>query len=437
MLWQIILQIIIIILCVMCGFAEIAVVAINDSRLEKLAAGGDKRAVRLKKLTAKPDSYMASVHAASETLGLLESALAGICIYSRLCDEVDEGATAVIAAAVSAVVLVCLLVTLTELVPKSLINKNTEKSALRISGFISAVSHIFMPAVWVTRGISGVILKIAGYDAQNSPDTVTEEEILMMSDVGAEKGTIDEDENRIIKNVFAFDDLTAEHICTHRTEVSVLWESDSIEKWEEIIHRTRHSDYPICRGSVDNVIGILDAKDYFRLDDMSREYIMKNAVREPYFVHENMKADRLFEIMRQKGADHFAVVADEYGGMSGIITVADLLEQLVGEFSDDDDDVSEMKIENINEKTWYIPGAATLGEVCEALDMELPADRYDTFGGYVIDALGEVPRDSRQVCIDKDGLHIRVLMIRHHRIILCKVKKIPPPADEKSEEKSS
>ena len=434
MLWQIVLQILIIVLCIICGFAETAVVAINDSRLEKLAAGGDKRAVRLKKLTAKPDRYMASVHAASETLGLFEAALVGSYVYERLFSELSEAPAAVIASAVSAIVLVCLLISLTELVPRCLVNKNAEKTALRMSGFISMISHIFMPVVWVTRGISGIILRIAGYDAQSSTDTVTEEEILMMSDVGAEKGTIDEDENRIIKNVFAFDDLTAEHICTHRTEVAVLWESDSIEKWEETIHRTRHSYYPICRDSVDNVIGILDAKDYFRLDEMSREYIMENAVREPYFVHENMKADRLFETMKQKGADHFAVVADEYGGMSGIITVADLIEQLVGEFSDDDDNVSEMKIEKINEKTWYIPGAVTLGEVCESLDMELPADKYDTFGGYVIDALGEVPRDSRQVSIDKDGLHIRVLMIRHHRIILCKVKKIsPPPTDDKAE----
>lgn len=430
MLWQIVLQILIIVLCIICGFAETAVVAINDSRLEKLAAGGDKRAVRLKKLTAKPDRYMASVHAASETLGLFEAALVGSYVYERLFSELSEASAAVIASAVSAIVLVCLLISLTELVPRCLVNKNVEKTALRMSGFISMISHIFMPVVWVTRGISGIILRIAGYDAQSSTDTVTEEEILMMSDVGAEKGTIDEDENRIIKNIFAFDDLTAEHICTHRTEVAVLWESDSIEKWEETIHRTRHSYYPICRDSVDNVIGILDAKDYFRLDEMSREYIMENAVREPYFVHENMKADRLFETMKQKGADHFAVVADEYGGMSGIITVADLIEQLVGEFSDDDDDVSEMKIEKINEKTWYIPGAVTLGEVCESLDMELPADKYDTFGGYVIDALGEVPRDSRQVSIDKDGLHIRVLMIRHHRIVLCKVKKITPPAPD-------
>ncbi len=434
MFWQIILQLILIAFCITCCCAETAVIAMNDAHLEKMAEDGDRRAKRLKKLTGKPTRFLASLHAAVEAVSLFESALAGIVFYNELTETLDELWAAVIAALASALVLTFLFITFGELVPRAIINKSYEKTALRLSGFITAVSYAFIPLVAVTSAVSGAILRLAGYSPSGNDDTVTEEEILMMSDAGAEKGTIDEDENRIIKNVFAFDDLTAEHICTHRTDVSVLWESDSIEKWEEMIHLTRHSDLPICRDSVDNVIGILDAKDYFRLDNKSRENIMANAVREPYFVHESMKADRLFEIMKQKGADHFAVVADEYGGMSGIITVADLLEQLVGEFSDDDDEASELKIEKINEKTWYIPGTATLGEVCEALDMELPADKYDTFGGYVIDALGEVPRDARQVSVNADGLHINVLIIRHHRIVLCKVKKISQKIENKSEE---
>ena len=257
---------------------------------------------------------------------------------------------------------------------------------------------------------------------------------MMMSDTGAEKGTIDEDENRIIKNVFAFDDTTAEQVCTHRTDVNVLWSSDPVEVWEETIHRTRHSIFPICGESVDNVIGILNAKDYFRLDDKSRDNIMANAVREPYFVHETMKADALFAQMKKKGADHFAVVVDEYGGMTGIVTVTDLVEQLVGEFDDDETGETEAEFEQIADDQWLIPGIMPLSEVCEELGVVLPADKFDTFGGYVIAGLGEIPKDGSKTYLECDGLRIDVLEIHHHRVELCRVKKLHTEVREEEEE---
>ena len=150
---------------------------------------------------------------------------------------------------------------------------------------------------------------------------------------------------------------------------------------------------------------------------------MSNAVREPYFVHENMKADRLFENMKQNGADHFAVVVDEYGGMTGIITVTDLVEQLVGDFADDADDIPSAKLEQLSENVWSVPGIMLLSEVCSELDIELPSDKYDTFGGYVIAGLGDLPKDGSKLSLDCDGLHIDILEVRHHRIELCRVEK--------------
>ena len=160
------------------------------------------------------------------------------------------------------------------------------------------------------------------------------------------------------------------------------------------------------------------------LDDKSRENIMKNAVREPYFVHENMKADRLFEQMKQSGSDHFAVVVDEYGGMSGIITVTDLVEQLVGEFSDDEDDVPQPHIEKTGDNMWLIPGTASVAEVSEELDITIPADNFETFGGYVIAELGEIPKDGSQLTLEAGGLKIAVLEVKHHRIEVCRVNKL-------------
>ncbi|MDE6102793.1 MAG: CBS domain-containing protein, partial [Ruminococcus sp.] len=174
--------------------------------------------------------------------------------------------------------------------------------------------------------------------------------------------------------------------------------------------------------NIDDVIGILNAKDYFRIEEKKRENIIKNAVREPYFVHENMKADRLFAHMKKNNNNHFAVVVDEYGGMSGIITVTDLVEKLVGEFADDDDEPFE-KIMKTGISTWTMQGAVTIGEVCDTLEIDLPVDRHETFGGYVIAELGDIPKNSEKISIDSDGLHIEILKIKHHRVELCRVTK--------------
>ena len=191
--------------------------------------------------------------------------------------------------------------------------------------------------------------------------------------------------------------MTAEQICTHRTDVSVLWASDSSDVWEETIHRTRHSVFPICGENVDNVIGILNAKDYFRLEDKSKESIMAN------------------------------IVVDEYGGMSGIITITDLVEELVGDFTDAES--IEDRFEKIGDNLWNVPGITGLADIAEELDLSLPADKYDTFGGYVIAMLGEIPKDGTQVHLNTDELTINIMEIKHHRIEKCRISKIT--ADEK------
>lgn len=442
MIGQIILQIFLIALNAFFACAETAVISVNDSRLEKLAASGDKRAVRLKKLTASPTRFLSTIKVSVTLAGFIGAAFAADSFASRIVKLLtNHGCTLPVGTlnAVSVVVITLILSYFTlvfgELVPKRAAMKNPERLALGMSGLISLVSKLFAPFVWLLNASSNGVLRLIGINPEDEMETVTEEEILMMSDAGAEKGTIDEDENRIIKNVFAFDDMTAGQVCTHRTDVSVLWTSDGIDVWEETIHRTRHSSFPVCGDSVDNVIGILDAKDYFRLEDKSRDNIMENAVTEPYFVHENMKADRLFEQMKQKGADHFAVVVDEYGGMSGIITVTDLVEKLVGDYADDDDEIS-AELEKIGEDVWNVPGIQALSEVSEELEVTLPADKYDTFGGYVIAMLGEIPKEGTNVELETDRLKIEVLNIKQHRIELCRVTKLIPEKspDEEAEQ---
>ena len=433
MIGQIVLQIVLIALNAVFACAEIAVISINDARLDKLAASGDKRAIRLKKLTDEPSRFLATIQVAITLAGFICSAFAAgnfagylVALLSKTGIPVSADVLHSVSVIIITLILSYFTLVFGELVPKRLAMKNPDKTALGMSGLIYYISKIFAPLVWLLNGSTNGILRLLGVDPDSEEDTVTEEEILIMSDAGAEKGTIDENENRIIKNVFAFDDLTAEQVCTHRTDVSVLWDEDSPEVWEETIHRTRHSVFPICGESVDNIIGILKAKDFFRLEDRSKENIMNSIVREPYFVHENMKADRLFAQMKRNDADHFAVVVDEYGGMSGIITVTDLVEQLVGEFADDEEDMPSAKFEQLGDNLWQIPGITPLTDVAEELETILPADKYETFGGYLIAMLGEIPKDGSQVHIECGGLNVDILEVEHHRIEVCRVSKIIP-----------
>ena len=432
MLWQIILQIVLIALNAIFACAEIAVISINSTKLEKLINDGNKRAVKLQRLTGESSHILAVIQTAVTFSGFIASAFCADNFAYRLltlannaglngCDSILRPVSVVVVT----LILSCLMIVFGELVPKRMATKNPEKLALSMTSVLNAVRVIFAPLVCILDFFADLILKIMGINPEDDNDMITEEEIIMMSDAGAEKGTIDETENRIIKNIFAFDDMTAEQICTHRTDVSVLWSNDSVEIWEETIHRTRHSRFPVCGENVDHVIGILNAKDYFRLDDKSRDNIMKNAVREPYFVHENMKADSLFAQMKKSGGHHFAVVVDEYGGMSGIITITDLVEQLVGDFDDDELNQPAIKFRRTGENEWLVPGITSLSDVCEELEISLPVDKYDTFGGYVIDFLGEIPKNSTTTSFDCDGLHIEVIEISHHRIKACHVAKIP------------
>ena len=423
LIWQLLLQLILIALNAVFACAEIAVISFNDAKLEKLAEQGDKRAVRLSKLTSQPARFLATIQVAITLAGFLGSAFAAD-NFSDLLTENLSGLGLPIAKStlntISVIIITIILSYFTlifgELVPKRIAMKKAESMALGISGTVSFISKLFAPIVWLLTVSTNALLRLFGIDPNSEDDEVTEEEIRMMVDVGSEKGVIDEEEKEIIQNVFEFDDTTAGEIATHRTDIALLWTDETMEQWAETIHDARHSRYPVCDESVDNVVGVLNAKDYFRLDDKSRENVMANAVKPAYFVPEGVKADILFRRMKQRKSQ-FAVVLDEHGGMNGIITINDLVEQLVGELDDvEDDDKTVQEIVKTDSGTWKILGSAGLEDVARALDVTLPVDEYETFGGFVFGYLGTIPADGSRLEIDACGLHIKVLEIREHRM---------------------
>lgn len=445
-LWTILLvQVILIALNAFFAGAEAAIIAMNDSRISKLAEEGDKRAKILARLTGKPSKFLATIQVAITLAGFLGSAFAADAFSDKVAEALikigvnfaSKNVLDTLALIVITVVISFVTIVFGELVPKRIAMKNPEKRALRSARTIRVMSVLFAPFVWILTAATNGILRLCGVDPHADEAEVSEEDIRIMVDVGSEKGTIDDDEKEFIQNVFEFDDLTAGEIATHRTDIELLWLEESMDEWKETIYSSRHTRYPICSETVDNVVGILNARDYFRLDNTNREEIMQNAVKPAYFVPETVKADVLFRNMKS-GHSSFAVVLDEYGGMTGIITMNDLIERLVGTLNDEETTKEEkeaLAIEALEDGSWKITGNVALDEIEKELDMELPTDEYDTFSGLVFGALGSIPDDGSEFEINIGRLSVKVTEVAEHQIksALVKMIEIPEAHEEKEE----
>ena len=442
-LWQLLLQFFLIFLNAVFACAEIAVISMNDIRIDQLAAAGDKRAKKLQKLTDQPSGFLATIQIAITLSGFLGSAFAADNFSEYLVGWVVGLGVKVPVATLNSIAVILITHVLSfltlvfgELVPKRLAMKKTESLALASAGLVYSISRFFSPLVSLLTWSTNMILRLFGVDPNVDEDDVSKESIQMMVDAGIEKGVLDDEEKEIIHNLFDFDDLTVGEFATHRTEISLLWKEESVEEWDQTIHDARHTYYPVCDETVDNIIGILNAKDYFRLADRSKDAIMENAVQPAYFVPSTVRADVLFRQMKQS-KKHFAVVLDEYGGTLGIVTMNDLLEQLVGDLDDDAEAPAEPEeIQQLDSGTWRINGTASLTDVAERLATELPTGEYETFGGLVFGLYGSVPDDGTTFEIDIENLHIKVTEIRDHRLetaTVCLTEKEPESETEDEE----
>ena len=419
------LQIFLIALNAIFASAEIAVLSISEAKLERMANDGNGKAKRLFRLTREPARFLATIQVAITLSGFLGSAFAADNFSEPLVEWVINMGVNIPRATLDTIAVVLITLILSyftlvfgELVPKRLAMKKSEKVALGISGLVSGIATLFRPIVFFLSVSTNVVLRLLGIDPNEAEDQVSEEEIRMMVDAGSEKGTIDTHEKEFIQNVFEFNDITAGEIAIHRTDVALLWLEDDVDVWAHTIFEARHTLYPVCDGSADNVIGILNAKDYFPLKEKTRENILAAAVHPAFFVPETVKADVLFRNMK-KSRNSMAVVLDEYGGMVGIVTLQDLVEELVGDLNDDipDLDNPEPYIEKTGECSWEIHGNIALELLEAATGLELATEEYDTFTGMVFDALGAVPGDGEQeISLELENLWVRILKIEAHQI---------------------
>lgn len=343
--------------------AEIAMISINDNKLARMAAHGDKTAVKLEGLMKQPARFLATIQVAITLSGFLGSAFAADNFAGMLTDWVIGLGASISYSTMSTISVILITLILSyftlvfgELVPKRMAMRNSEKLALRLTGLIYGVSKAFKPIVSLLTSSTNGILRMFGIDPNAEDEEVSEEDIRMLVDVGSEKGVIDKTEKTFIQNVFEFDDMTAGEIATHRTDTDILWTDEPEEDWQKLIFGTFHTYYPVCGDTVDDVVGVLNSKDYFRLENKSRENVMKNAVEPAYFVPENQKADILFQNMK-KDRKRFAIVLDEYGGTVGIITMKDLIEELVGDISMNEEN-RDTEIRDLGNGFWRIGGDA-------------------------------------------------------------------------------
>ena len=444
----ILLQVVLIALNAIFASAEAAFLSINSARIEKIIEEGDKKtkksARRLQKLTKDSSKFLSTIQVAITLAGFLGSAFAadsfanpltkwfnGLSFMSKVGFEVPEVAFVV----VITVVLSFFSIVCGELVPKKIAMKNAEKLSLGLSGFIRFMSVIFAPVVWILTVTTNAILRMFGINPNEEEEAASEEEIRIMLDTSSEAGAIDSMENEMIQNIFEFDDILISEVCTHRRDVAMLYREDTIEEWrEKIIESRQHAFYPVCGEDADDVIGVLNTRTFFRSEFATVEEAIANACEKAYFVPENMKADVLFTNMKET-RNYFAIVVDEYGGTSGVITIHDLLELLVGDMGDKEDViVEEIVCLNKEESNWKVLGSASLEKVAEALGVTFDTEDCDTFGGYILGLLGEIPDDGSTLELETDDLTIKVESVAEHRIEETVVTVKPRPVDEDDED---
>ncbi|MBR4082238.1 MAG: HlyC/CorC family transporter [Clostridia bacterium] len=420
---------------------ECAVISLNDVKVRHDADEGDAGAARLAKLLDNPNKFLSTIQVCITLAGFMGSAFAadtfaeplaawlvslGVTVAPRV---LHTGCVVVITLILSFFTLV-----LGELVPKRLALQNPEKVARFCSGVVSVLSGVFKPVVWLLSASTNGILTLLGVNPHEQSEEVTEEEIRAMVDMGGETGAIEETEKEMIENIFEFNNRSAEDVMTHRTDVTSIWVGDDHDTIIRTILETGLSRFPVYDEDIDDIVGILSIRDWLLELRRDRPRSVRELMRPAYFVPETVQADVLFRDM-QKRKVHMSIVVDEYGGMSGIVTMEDLLEEIVGNIYDEFDPQAVAEITKLEENLWRVAGAAALEDVAEALDVELPLDEdYDTLGGLIFDQFTTIPQDGSQPEVDVAGLHIKVELLQDHRVELALVSKAEPEATGETEE---
>jgi len=436
---EILVLIVLILLNAFFAASEMALVSLNDNKIKLMADSGHKKAKMVQALLTEPSRFLATIQIGITLAGFLASAFAAGSFAGRLAEvlynlglPLDQGTLETISTVVITLVLSYFTLVLGELVPKRLALQKAEKISFIAVTPLTILSKITSPFVKFLTKSTNIIVRMFGLDPNADDEEVTEEEIRMMVDVGQEKGAIQETEKEMINNIFEFDNKTVSDIMTHRTNIIALPVEMSLKETFHIVNVEKYTRFPVYEENIDNIIGILHVKDLIQfLESGDKEaFNLTDMVREPYYVLESIKIDQLFRDM-QKNNVHLAIVIDEYGGTDGIVTIEDLIEEIVGNIFDEYDD-PEMDISEIQELDQYhyiMAGTTNLYEVEDILKIDLPQD-YDTLSGFMIGQLGYIPGVDERPAIEYENIVFAVEEMNDRRIVKVRVSVPESVAEE-------
>ena len=425
MLTQILVLIILIGLNAFFAASEIAFISLNDNKIEKQAKEGNKKAKQIEKMLESPSKFLATIQIGITLAGFLSSAFASDTFADMLAPnlnnlipigiEVWENISIIIIT----IILSFFTLVFGELVPKRLAMKNYEKIAFATIGIIRAIAILTAPFVKFLTLTTNAISKLFGV-GENEQEIVTEEEIKMMIDQGEENGTIEEEEKELINNVFEFNDITVSEIMTHRTDIFAV---DVNMSGEEVLQKIieddcKHSRIPVYEDTIDEIIGVLYVKDLIK-NVNKKSFKIKNIMKEAYFVSQSKLINELFREL-QKNKKQIAIIVDEYGGTAGLITMEDILEEIVGDIYDEYDDIEE-EYEKIDDNTYIISGSMPIYDVNKLLGVEIPEGDYDTLSGYLQEELGRIPEEEENPIIETKDLIFKIEEYEDRRILKVKV----------------
>ena len=428
MLSQLIILAVLIFLNAFFSASEIAFISLNDTKIEKQAKDGNKKAKQIEKMLKTPSKFLATIQIGITLAGFLSSAFASDTFAEKLAPILFQcmpflslGVWKSISIIIITIILSFFTLVFGELVPKRLAMKNYEKIAFGTIGIIRAISIITSPFVKFLTLVTNSISKLFGV-GENEEESVTEEEIKMMVDQGEEKGTIKEEEKELINNVFEFNDITASEIMKHRKDIFAVDINISNDELMEELSKEeyRYSRIPVYDETIDEIKGILYIKDVLK-NIGKKNFKVKNVVKDAYFVSQTRLINEVFKEL-QKNKMQIAIIIDEYGGTAGLITMEDILEELVGDIYDEYDK-EEKEFEKIDENTYIIVGSMPIYDVNKLLNANIPEGDYDTLSGFLQEKLGRIPEEEENPIIETKEVTYKIEKYEDKRILKVKACK--------------
>lgn len=442
LIWQILLLFVLILINAFFAMSEIAIISLNDNKMERLAEEGHKKAKQIIRLTENSSNFLSTIQIGVTLAGFLTSASASQSFVEMLAGSIGavsafSGIPASVIRGFSTVVITVITsyfsLVLGELAPKKIAMNKPEKISFRVVGVLLFVQKVTIPFVKILSLSTNALVRLFGIDPHADAESVTEEEIRMLVDVGEEKGVIEDVQKEMINNIFEFDDIDAGDIMTHRTDMVAIEVDDPLEDVIRLSVEEGRSRIPVYEEDPDNIIGVIHIKDLlpFIGHQLPTESTLRSVMREAYYIPESKRCGDLFKEMTENHTQ-MAIVVDEYGGTAGLVTIEDLIESIVGNIQDEYDD-EEDEISKIDETTFTIDGTTFIDEVDELVGVEIPEGDYDTLAGFLISNLGYLPKDGELNEVQYKNLHFTILNVEDRRIGKVKVE-IDPIEDEEDDD---